>query len=313
MAVFPYNYPPLRSTPLRGGSSIGRVPRSHRGGCEFEPHPLHLFIFCTVIVIASLLGGSVPMLFRPTHRRMQLAMSGIAGVIAGIAVLDLLPEALELGDTHRVMLWLLGGFLCIFLLERFLPSHCHDVAEDDRATSCSHEHRLTWMGAFVGLTLHSVLAGVALAASWQAGGFATSLGVFIAIVLHKPFDGLTLISMMRLSKISKGKTHLVNVIFSLTVPIGILGFAVLGDPSQGVVAGALAFSAGMFLCISLCDLLPELQFHGHDRVGLTAALLLGLAVAWGISSLHSSDESHANTGESIILHDPSHDTNHAKL
>jgi hypothetical protein len=25
-----------------GGSSIGRAPRSHRGGCEFDPHPLHL-------------------------------------------------------------------------------------------------------------------------------------------------------------------------------------------------------------------------------------------------------------------------------
>ena len=24
-----------------GGSSIGRAPRSHRGGCEFDPHPLH--------------------------------------------------------------------------------------------------------------------------------------------------------------------------------------------------------------------------------------------------------------------------------
>jgi zinc and cadmium transporter len=169
------------------------------------------------------------------------------------------------------------------------------------------------MGAFAGLTMHSVLAGVALGASWQVGGFPAALGVFVAIVLHKPFDGLTLISMMRLSKISRSKTHLVNVLFSLTVPIGVVGFAILGDPSPAVVAGALAFSAGMFLCISLCDLLPELQFHGHDRVGLTAALLIGLAIAWGISSLHSNDESHANTGESIILHDASHDTNYTKL
>ena len=253
------------------------------------------------------------MLFRLTHRRMQLTMSGIAGVMAGIAMLDLLPEALEIGETHHVMLWLIGGFLCIFMLERFLPSHCHDVAQDDHAATCSHEHRLTWLGAFAGLTLHSVLAGVALAASWQAGGFSAALGVFVAIVLHKPFDGLTLISMMRLSKISRSNTHLVNVLFSLTVPIGVVGFAILGDLSPTVVAGALAFSAGMFLCISLCDLLPELQFHGHDRIGLTAALLIGLAIAWGISSLHSNDETHANAGESIILHDASHDTNNAKL
>ncbi len=48
---------------------------------------------------------------------------------------------------------------------------------------------------------------------------------------------------------------------------------------QWYIACALAFSAGTFLCISLSDLLPELQFHRHDRVKLSAALLFGLAVA----------------------------------
>jgi zinc and cadmium transporter len=56
--------------------------------------------------------------------------------------------------------------------------------------------------------------------------------------------------------------------------------------APGYTAGALAFSAGTFLCISLSDLLPELQFHAHDRIALSAALLAGfglMAVAglWG--------------------------------
>jgi zinc and cadmium transporter len=40
----------------------------------------------------------------------------------------------------------------------------------------------------------------------------------------------------------------------------------------------LAFSAGTFLCIALSDLLPELQFHEHDRWKLSVALLAGLAL-----------------------------------
>ncbi|MHC5543735.1 ZIP family metal transporter, partial [Singulisphaera rosea] len=40
-------------------------------------------------------------------------------------------------------------------------------------------------------------------------------------------------------------------------------------------AAALAFSAGTFLCIALSDLLPELQFHAHDRLTLSASLLAG--------------------------------------
>jgi zinc and cadmium transporter len=264
-----------------------------------------LTLFCILIILASLLGGVVPLLITPTHRRMQLAMSCIGGVMAGVAVLDLLPEALAYGETKTVMLWLLGGFLAIFLLERFLPSHCHDVAEDghDHGHACGHEHQLTWIGTYGGLTLHSILAGIALAAAWSAGGVEVALGVFIAIVLHKPFDGLTLIAMMRVAKVGKTKTHLANIVFSIGVPVGVILFQLGGEVSHPAIAAALAFSAGMFLCISLSDLLPELQFHGHDRIGLTFALILGLAIAWGISSLHSHDESHDHHDESSILHE----------
>jgi|TARA_B100000959_G_scaffold171500_1_gene179599 zinc and cadmium transporter len=267
-----------------------------------------LTLFCIFIVVSSLLGGVVPLLITPTHRRIQLAMSCIGGVMAGVAVLDLIPEALEYGETKSVMLWLLGGFLAIFLLERFLPSHCHDIAEDghDQAHSCGHEHKLTWIGTYGGLSLHSVLAGIALAAAWSAGGVEVALGVFIAIVLHKPFDGLTLVSMMRVAKVDKTKSHLANVLFSFSVPLGVVLFQLVGEVSHPAIAAALAFSAGMFLCISLSDLLPELQFHGHDRLGLTFALIIGLAIAWGISSLHShegNDYVHDSHDESGILHE----------
>jgi zinc and cadmium transporter len=68
----------------------------------------------------------------------------------------------------------------------------------------------------------------------------------------------------------------------------------------------------MFLCISLCDLLPELQFHGHDRFKLTMALLLGLALAWGISMSHThEDGTHVDVESSILPH--SYDTNSTKL
>ena len=267
---------------------------------------LHMLtLFCILIIAASLLGGVVPMLIKPTHRRIQLAMSCIGGVMAGVAVLDLLPEALAYGETKTVMLWLLGGFLAIFLLERFLPSHCHDIAETghDEKHACGHEHQLTWIGTYGGLTLHSILAGIALSAAWSAGGMEVAFGIFIAIVLHKPFDGLTLIAMMRVAHVAKKKAHFVNVLFSLSVPIGVLLFQLGGDVSNSGIAAALAFSAGMFLCISLSDLLPELHFHGHDRFSLTFALILGLAIAWGISSLHSHEDSHEHHHESSILHE----------
>jgi zinc and cadmium transporter len=52
-----------------------------------------------------------------------------------------------------------------------------------------------------------------------------------------------------------------------------------------MVAAALAFSAGAFICIALSDLLPEVHFHSHDRTKLTVAFLLGIGLAYGIGVL----------------------------
>jgi len=52
-----------------------------------------------------------------------------------------------------------------------------------------------------------------------------------------------------------------------------------------VVGSALAFSAGVFLCISLGDLLPEVHFHSHDRFKLTFSFLVGIGLAYGLRFL----------------------------
>ena len=94
---------------------------------------------------------------------------------------------------------------------------------------------------------------------------------------------------------SLSSRHLVNGLFSLAIPLGAAIFHVglVGEGEGGATLGyVLAFAAGTFLCISLSDLLPELQFHSHDRVKLSMALLLGLALAYGICQLETISHAH---------------------
>ena len=86
-----------------------------------------------------------------------------------------------------------------------------------------------------------------------------------------------------------GFAHAVNAVFALVVPVGaaLLWFGVSSGGGE-LLPYALAFSAGTFLCIATSDLLPELQFHRHDRVALSLSLLLGLAVAGAIARVESS-------------------------
>ncbi len=275
-----------------------------------EPSPVPaLVIYCLLILVASLAGGWVPLLMRLNHRRMELLVSFVSGVMLGVAVLHLLPDALvqrgvwlggQQGTTVSgpsramiipVVLWLLAGFLVMFFVERFWCFHHHEAPGDD-AGHTGHGHELTWTGAAIGLSVHSLVSGTALAAAVLAsdGGAGAGLrplglGTFLAIVLHKPFDSMTLGTLMAVGRRSPAARHLVNGAFALVVPIAAALFAIGAGRAAGqqawLVSSALAFSAGTFLCISLSDLLPELQFHRHDRVKLSVALLLGLAVAWG--------------------------------
>jgi zinc and cadmium transporter len=111
------------------------------------------------------------------------------------------------------------------------------------------------------------------------------LGVFLAILLHKPLDALSITSLMRAGGWGGGARLAANLGFALLCPLGavlfVWGVGFLDDQAF-VVGCALAFSAGVFLCISLGDLLPEVHFHSHDRVKLTLVFLVGIALAYGL-------------------------------
>ena len=121
------------------------------------------------------------------------------------------------------------------------------------------------------------------------------LGTFLVIFLHKPFDAMTITTLMTVGAWSNPAKHFVNGLFALMIPVGVilfyLGLSQVGEGTH-LVAYALAFSAGTFLCISMSDLLPELQFHAHDRIALSASLILGLAVAWGIGIVETQGHGH---------------------
>ncbi|MCC6679564.1 MAG: ZIP family metal transporter [Phycisphaeraceae bacterium] len=274
--------------------------------------------YCVLIVLASIGGGLVPLIVNMTHRRMQLAMSLIGGFMMGVALLHLAPHAMQSAGVVRGSHWLLLGMLVMFLLERFFHFHHHEVAESEtdpdagHDEACAHdehqhvhvhEQRMTWSGAAVGLVLHCLIAGAALAASMAAGHEARWAGmtVFLAIILHKPFDSLTLLTLLTAAGWSKLSRHLVNLLFSLVVPAGaglfLLGIAGADLENNPIVGCAVAFAAGVFLCIALSDLLPEVQFHAHDKFKLTTALLLGVALAWTVSAFEMHGHEHGHEDE----------------
>lgn len=264
-----------------------------------------LLCYCLLAFLAAWAGGAMPALFKLTHTRLQLGVSFVAGLMLGLSLLGLLPHAIhELGSVHRGTAWLLAGFLVMFLLQRFLPFHHHDVAEGNPIEPCGHTHSLaersarslSWMGVALGLSLHSVFDGLAMAASVasdaQASGGALGLGTALAVILHKPFGALAIATLMTAGGAARSSRNWMNLAFACVTPLGAMLFFLGAGPwahaHPAWLGFALAFCAGTFLCIACADLLPELQFHSHDRLSLSLALAAGLGVAILIGKLESS-------------------------
>lgn len=275
-----------------------------------------LIVYCLAALAASLAGGSLPTLLRLTHARLQTALSFVAGLMLGMALLHLIPHATSAtGSLDRTVQWALVGFLVMFFLQRLFHYHQHDLPEPE-LESCKchmpdhgHSHaepapsKLTWIGTTVGLGLHSIFDGLALAAAVAAeanGAGLVGLGTALAVILHKPFDSMAVTTLMQASHSSRRARGLMNSVFALITPLGValfaLGLGGLAESNEAFVGCALAFCAGTFLCISCSDLLPELHFHTHDRVKLSLALAAGLGVSILVGQLetcgHDSHEGH---------------------
>ena len=295
--------------------------------------PTLLSIYCVLIALSSLLGGYLPSLIRLTHSRMQVLVSLIGGLMLGVAIFHQLPHAVEAmagnGQSHAYALdwcvgWLMVGLLTTFFMLRMFHFHNHEpvAADSDHDHLCGHDHDhdqdclgkhdhghdsghqhshhpaqgASWVGIFLGLSIHTLIDGGALAANVKAdalhGGnqaWLLGLGTFLGVVLHKPLDSLSITTLMAASGWSVRVRNLVNLGYALMCPLGAvafyLGLQQFGAAHDVILAGALAFSAGVFLCISLSDLLPEVQFHAHDRMRLSLALLFGVLLAFLIGYL----------------------------
>lgn len=281
---------------------------------------LLLIFYCLAIAGFSLVGGLLPSWIKMTHTRTQLVMSLVSGLMLGVAFYHLVPHSVALAGgpqgVDTTVWWLMVGLIVMLLLLRVFHFHQHDFSSEegvqhDPPQHAVHDHQhghehgashhqahespvhgLSWIGLALGLAVHTLIDGVALGAVMHAGSHASGLigiGVFLAIALHKPLDAMSIITVMQAAGWSKGARASANLGFALMCPLGALlfffGVDVVADSRNHLVAAALAFSAGAFICIALSDLLPEVHFHSHDRGKLTLAFLLGISLAYAIGSV----------------------------
>jgi zinc and cadmium transporter len=229
-----------------------------------------LGFYLPTVVFISLLGGFLPLLRAMSQRALALLLSFSAGVLLGAVFFHMLPEIGRHLD-HTVGWPILTGFLLIFVMERFVFVHACEERECD-----IHQMGIP---AFLGISLHSLIDGIALG----AGLILPQLGpvVLLAVIIHKMPDSISISSILLAAGWDRRKIGMLNLLFSLTTPVGaMIAYLFLRSLAPEYIAMAIGLSAGTFLAIATADILPQVHRIEQRNPMTLLFLALGLMVSW---------------------------------
>lgn len=248
------------------------------------------FLLSLAVLAAGLLGGVVPLRGRTRSQAGRMLGWGngfAAGVFLGAGLIHMLPDAFEAGAALGWAASLPSGlaavaFLGLLLVEHvLLPEHAHELVHEpaaERFESSQHRGALTPYTVLAALSVHSLLAGLALGAQTDVS---RAMVIFLAILAHKSTAGFALgVSLVR-GGVPHARAWGLLLFFSVTTPLGImvgtsLHEALSGTTQQALDASFLALAAGTFVYVATMDILREEFAEPQSRFGKWLCVVAGV-------------------------------------
>ncbi|MEO6060041.1 MAG: ZIP family metal transporter [Candidatus Limnocylindria bacterium] len=228
-------------------------------------------------LLSALAGGLLAL--RATSSVGMIIAVG-AGIRIGAAYFDLIPESVtQLGSLDLAMAFTAVGFLLFYAIEKLTTLHIgHETATELDHADAAHRH-VGIVGA-AGMSFHSFLDGVALAAALAVGG-GIGLVIGAVVIVHRFSDGIGIVSLLLASHQPLSVAYRWVAVVAGAPVFGVaLGLA-LPIPNE-VLGGMLAVFAGFFLYIGAATLLPEA--HRSDRSRwIVVGTLVGVVAIYGFS------------------------------
>ena len=220
--------------------------------------------------IMTMAGGLFAL--RSQHRLVWL-LSISAGIVLGVAVFDLLPEAIMLGpptNSVRTIMCALAASFCVYLLlDRWLSTARRDLT--------GRRHHL----APAVLALHSLIDGLGIGLAFQIDP-ATGWLVAVAVLAHDFADGVNTVGLCLTAQAPAAARGWL-ALNSLMPVAGVL----IGQQLQlapGTLALLLGGFAGCFLYIAACELIPK-SFAIDHRLRTSIMNVAGLLIMAIVTAL----------------------------
>ncbi|MCX6787882.1 MAG: ZIP family metal transporter [Candidatus Kaiserbacteria bacterium] len=220
--------------------------------------------------VATFIGGSFALRFRD---KLHLILGFSAGAVAGVALFDLLPEAIELGSKYHsastIALFVALGLFGYLILDRLILLHTHE--EDDEVNAPRG-----FFGAFT-LAAHSFLDGIAIGVGFQASAIVGAV-ITAAVLTHDFSDGINTVNLV-LRNGGSWQRAFRWLLVDAAAPLAGAASTLFFHIPESYIGLVLAVFVGTFLYLSASDLIPE-SHHRHPRALTTVMTLLGAALIY---------------------------------
>ena len=243
-------------------------------------------LLATALVSLFSLSGIVALSMNKEtlHKILFFLVAFSAGSIFGASMFDLLPEAIEMVAEEVVYLYISGGFVAFYFLERFIYwYHGHGHHED-----IEEEHRYTPAGGFAYLNLigdgvHNFIDGMVIAASFTAS-FEVGVATTIAVIFHELPQEMGDYGILIYAGVDKTKALIYNFIAASTVILGGVFASMFIETVESLSGILISFSAGAFIYLAASELIPELQKEKDLKKSLVQffIFIIGMAVIYSL-------------------------------
>ena len=243
-----------------------------------------ILVLSGCIFVVGMIGGYIPLYREWGIDKLSLMVAFGGGTLLAAALFLMLPEGWE--HLEEGAPWadvepgfvaaaaIMIGFLLMYLLENLaLPHPGHDA----EPAGAGAVHQVGGLSAFIALSMHTLIDGVALGTAVTGGeDFALGGLVFLAIIFHKMPAAFSLTSALKADNYSNSTALTYLVIFNAMVPVGaVLAFVVLYGLPVWLLGAMLCFSAGTFIHVATSDLLPVIHRQRSGKPLLSGVVILG--------------------------------------
>jgi len=235
-----------------------------------------------IVSLISLIGIFTLLLRRQILSKAVFVLVALSvGALFGDVFIHVLPEVYESGLSPQAMaLWVIGGMLIFFVLEKFFRwSHHHPAGPE--AEALDHLESAQEPLGYLNLAadgVHNLIDGIAIGIAYLVSppvGVATTL----AVILHEIPQEIGDFGVLLHAGFSVKKALLLNLLSALLAVVGVVTALVIGNQLEGATPYILALAAGGFIYIAGSDLVPEL----HKSVGAKTAMIQLGAIVVGVS------------------------------